>query len=150
MHVVPAGGVLEQVDDADGICSLPGVSVPDVGRVLTERIVQRELALFLQLEYGERREALCDGADAEERVGSSRAVLRRVGHPDAVGEQHAVAGHHRETGARNVAFAEGLFDSGFQFINGLRSGVVSSPARSPQQRQKDPQPRPWPSSRLGV
>jgi hypothetical protein len=47
VHVVEAGGVLENVDQAHRLFDLPGVVDGDVGRQLADRRIEIDLAVFV-------------------------------------------------------------------------------------------------------
>ena len=85
MHVVEAGGVLQQVNDAHRELRLPGVVDLNLRRQLGDRRV--EIDLVVQVHLHERRgdEGLADRSGAEVRVGGHRRLAVAIGEPDAAG-----------------------------------------------------------------
>ena len=106
VHVVPAGGVLEQVDDPHRIRLLPRVLEPDVRHEPANRVLQRQLAFVDQLQQRERGEGLGRRADAEQRRGGGGRVRGDVGEADAVDPLGAVAVDDRDRHAGDVVLAQ--------------------------------------------
>src|SRR5579884_1849125 len=68
MHVVPSGGVLQQMNHADRIGGLPAVLEPGVRSQLANRVIQRQESLGSQQKDRERGNTLPYGSNVEERL----------------------------------------------------------------------------------
>ena len=82
-HVVEAGGVFQNIGDADGIRSFPRIVKRDFGRDILKAGLQIDAAFFFELEKGERDKSFTDGTDAEFGVAGDVTILGEVGFADA-------------------------------------------------------------------
>ena len=109
MQIVPAGGVFEQVDDADGVSGFPAILEIDLRDQLVHRVLQREFAFIHQLEDGERDEGLGGGADAKEGVSGGGLIGGDVRFAEARYPLGTLAMNDSDGHARGVGVVKDLF-----------------------------------------
>ena len=78
VDVVPAGGVFEQVNDADGIRRSPAIFEPYLWSQLVYGIVQRKFSLIGQHEDRQRYKCLRSRSNAEQGVRCVGAIRRDI------------------------------------------------------------------------
>ena len=101
VDVVEARGVLEQVDQTDGVRFSPAVLELDLGCEVSHHVVEAESLLLLKHQHRQRRQALRDGPDPPEGRSVSHSAACYVGGTDPnrpvgrsrLDDRHARTGH---------------------------------------------------------
>ena len=124
-HIVEAGGVLEEIGDADGIRRFPRVSDRDLWRDVLQAGLQIDAAFFFEPKQRKGDEGFADGADTEFGVAGDVAILREVGFADATAPENLAVGDESDTSAGDMFVVEDFFCSGLKFFErfGMREFV---------------------------
>ncbi len=118
-HVVEAGGVLEKIDDADGICGLPGILEGNFRSDVLQTGLKVDAAFFLEFQKSEGNKRFADGGDAKFGIAGNFAVLREVGFTDAAAPEKRAVGYKGDAGARDVFRVEDFFCGVLKFFEGF-------------------------------
>jgi hypothetical protein len=118
VHVVEAGGVLQQVHHAHRVGGFPGVVDGYFRSEFAHLVVEVQLAMLHELQQPCRHKHLGDRAHPKQRVCRYRPLILHIGQTQSAFKQHRIMGYQREEYARHVLLGHDALDG----IGELRHG----------------------------
>ena len=139
VHVVEAGAVLQEVNDAHRELRLPGVVDLNLRGQRGHRGVEVERVVQVHLHERRGDEGLTDRPGAEVRIGGHRRLLIAIGEPHPTGPFNTGHPDERDAGARNTGLAQDDLDGLSKVLDGLRPriGIGALRRKDPHETQKE-------------